>query len=95
MQTRDIILDKKKAVGMEIPLPNANLIMAIGEKGYIMCGYLNLETAEKFEDAAAVVTGVKNIDDLLEAKIIAVTSQAGKRGVKVGMKGKIALAKLS
>lgn len=94
MQTRDIVIGEDKAVGVEIPLPNAVLVLAIGEKGYIMCGYLNLEAAEKFGDAAAIVSGVKTIDELLDKKIIALTTAAKKLGIKVGMKGRVALAKL-
>jgi len=33
------------------------LVLVVAEKGYVICGYLNMETAEKLGDCAAVVTG--------------------------------------
>ncbi|MGQ9530275.1 MAG: DUF1805 domain-containing protein, partial [Candidatus Bathycorpusculaceae bacterium] len=41
--------------------------------------------------AAAVVSGVKTFEDVLNASVKAVTSKAEKFGVKVGMKGAEAL----
>lgn len=34
-----------------------NMLLILCKKGYVMCGYLNAEAAEKFGDAAAVVGG--------------------------------------
>lgn len=94
MKTVDIKLGDKTAVGIEIPLNNAVLVMAIGKKGFVMCGYLNIEAAEKTGDAACIVKGIKNVDNLLKEKVIALTKQAKKLGVKPGMSGKRALEKL-
>ncbi len=94
MRTIDVELDGKKGVGMEITLPKANLVLVKGTKGFVMCGYLNVDVAEKMGEAAAVVRGVKTVDDLLKANVAAVTAAAQKRGVKVGMTGKEALTHL-
>jgi len=56
-----------------------------------MCGFLNVDAAERLGVAAAVVSGVKNFDDVLNAEIKAVTSKAGSFGVRVGMRGAEAL----
>jgi len=94
VNTREIMIGNNKAEGIEIGLGNAVLVLAIGKKGYIMCGYLNLEAAEKFGDCAAIVKGVKTVDDLLAAKVFAVTKNAEKSGINAGMSGREALEKL-
>ena len=64
-----------------IKLLSKNLILLIGNKGYVMCGYLNLKVAEKFKDAAVKVVGVKTINDVLRAKVNSCTSAARKLGI--------------
>jgi len=59
-----------------------------------MCGYLNMETAEKLGDAACMVRGVKTVDDLLNAKIVEMTSKAKQFGIEMGMTGRETLEKL-
>jgi uncharacterized protein YunC (DUF1805 family) len=94
MRTIDVEIGKKKGVGMEIELPKAPLVLVKGKHGFVMCGYLNAEVADKMGEAAAVVRGVKTVDDLLAAKITAVTAAASARGVSVGMTGREALSHL-
>ena len=94
METRDIDLKKGSAVGMAIPMPKANLVLAVAKRGFVMCGYLDLAAAEKLKDAAAVVTGVKSVDELLDGSVKKVTSAAARRGIRVGMTGRQALEKL-
>ncbi len=96
MKTVDIALGKgKMATGLEIPLPEANLVIALGKKGYLMCGYLNLDACEKFKGCAAVVRGVTNIKEMLSSSVSAATAGAARLGVKVGMSGLQALKKLA
>ncbi len=49
-----------KSIGIKIDMGNANLLLIKADTGFIMCGYLNIETAEKLNDAACIVKGVKN-----------------------------------
>ncbi|MFH0948054.1 MAG: DUF1805 domain-containing protein [Elusimicrobiota bacterium] len=93
MKTVEIKIGEKTVMGIEIPLNNAVLVMAIGKKGFVMCGYLNIDAAEKMGDCACVVKGVKNIDELLAGKVVALTSHAKKLGINLGMTGKEALGK--
>lgn len=95
MTTRDIIINNTTFQGIEIPLPNAVLVMVAGPKGYVMCGYLDLATAEKLGDCAAIVRGIKTVDDLLKSPVVAATSHARKLGILPGMTGKEALSKLA
>lgn len=80
-----INIDNKKLVGIEIELPNAPpLIVLRGDKGFIMCGYLNIEVADKLEIIAARVTGVKTVDEMLEKEIVEATSKAAEYGIMPG-----------
>jgi uncharacterized protein YunC (DUF1805 family) len=95
MNTRDISLGKKSAVGYQIDLPGAPLLVARGKKGFVMCGYLDVKAADKFGTAAAVVRGVKTVDELMEKTVSDVSEAAAKAGVKSGMTGRQALAILA
>ncbi|OQX20552.1 MAG: hypothetical protein BWK75_04715 [Candidatus Altiarchaeales archaeon A3] len=79
------------SLGIKIDVGNANLLLIKADKGFIMCGYLDVETAEKLNDAACIVRGVKNFDDMLNAKIVKTTTKAKELGIKDGMSGKDAL----
>ena len=93
MEVCDVRFGKKKAVGMVIRLPEAPMVLALGVKGYVMCGYLNLDAAEKFRAVAAVVRGIRSVEDLLKGRVAAVTSRARRLGVVPGMSGRQALKK--
>lgn len=91
MREIKIKIKEKLVSGFEINLHHANLVLAAAQKGFVCCGYLDLNTAEKLSDAACVVRGVKTIEDLLKAKIVGLTSPAAQLGVKQGMSGQEAL----
>jgi len=88
-----IKIGDKTAIGLKVELPEstAPLILIIGEKGLVGCGFINMEAAEKLNVAAAMVSGVKNFDDLLQAEVKGVTVKARTLGMQVGIKGKEAL----
>lgn len=94
IETQELELQGKKLFGLKVDLPKAPLVAIIAPNGYIMCGYLNLNTAEKLNQAAAIVRGVNNIEDVLNGKISGATSQAMKLGVREGMLGRNALKKM-
>lgn len=92
MNTVEIDVEGKKATGIEVELPGgAMMVMLAGSKGYIMCGLLNIDTAEKLGQSAAIIRGIKNVQDLLEGKIVALTASATASGLKIGMTGKNAI----
>jgi uncharacterized protein YunC (DUF1805 family) len=81
-------VDSKGCLGVKIELPDSPpILIMVAEKGFVMCGFLNVDAAEKVGVAAAVVSGVKSFEDVLDAKVKAVTSKARTLGVNVGMKG--------
>jgi uncharacterized protein YunC (DUF1805 family) len=85
-------IDGKTAVGLKVDLPDAPpLLLVMGETGFVMCGFLNMEAAEKLNVTAAMVSGVKSFDDVLEAEVKAVTSEARRKGIEPGMKAKDAI----
>ena len=91
-----IKLDGKNCLGLRTDLPESPpLLLIIGEKGFVMCGFLNIESAEKLSVAAAVVSGVKTFEDVLNGQVKAVTSKAKNLGVEVGMIGAEALKHMS
>ena len=88
-------VEGKTVLGLKVELPSSPpLLLIIANKGFIMCGYLSIEAAEKLNVAAAMVSGVKSFDDVLNAEIKAVTSKAENLDVRVGLKGMEALKKL-
>ncbi len=94
MEIEKIDLGRGSAIGVRILLGKAPLILIKAERGYLMCGYLNLEVAEKLGDAAAVVRGVNTFKEMLSARVEEVTSAAEALGVMRGMRGKEALERM-
>ena len=94
MEKRIIELENDDVIGYRIDLDNAPLILIKARKGYVMCGYLNMDVANKLGDIVGKVTGVKTFDDILDGTIIEVSENARKKGLKIGMKGKEFLNKL-
>lgn len=88
-------VDGKSCLGLRTDLPDSPpLLLITAEKGFVMCGFLNVESDEKLGVAAAVVSGVKTFDDVLNGQVKAVTPKAKSLGVEVGMKGADALKHL-
>lgn len=77
-----------------IKLPQANLILAVAPKGIVMCGYLDITVAQKLNEVACVVSGVKTVKELLEKPVVKLTSEAEKLGVRIGRSGEDALRRM-
>jgi uncharacterized protein YunC (DUF1805 family) len=96
MTLKEFSLNGKKYCGFEGALSHdSNLVFIKGSKGFIMCGYLNLETAEKMNNIAAIATGVKTVDDMLKKNIVSSTTNAQKIGIIPGISVLEALEKIS
>uniref|UniRef100_UPI00321692C8 YunC family protein n=1 Tax=uncultured Draconibacterium sp. TaxID=1573823 RepID=UPI00321692C8 len=87
--------EEREFTAYSIPTTNTNVLLIGAEKGILGCGYLNIETANKVNDVCALVTGVKTPDDMLSAKVVAVSKAAAQLGIKEGMTGKEALVLMS
>lgn len=82
-------------VGLEITLPNSPpLVLLVGRKAFVMCGYLNIELAEKLGAPCVRVTGVKSVEDVLEKEVKEVTTKAKDLGIFPGLKVRDVLNKL-
>ena len=91
VQITELDLDGAAAQGIFIQSPGGeghpNMIVVQGKKGYLMCGYLNLQAAEKFGDAAVLVGGA-DLAEVLANPIKGMTKKAAELGIKEGMTGK-------
>ncbi len=84
---KEISLDGVKLIGLEVDLPNSPpLILIKGSKGFAMCGFLNMEAADRVGVAAVMSSGVNSVEDLLEAPVKGATSKALEMGAKIGEK---------
>jgi uncharacterized protein YunC (DUF1805 family) len=86
-----VVIEGNEYVGLSFPLGNVPLLLIKARKGYVACGYISKEAAEKFGDVAAFVTGVKTFEDFNRAKIKSFTTWADDLGIREGMSVKKAL----
>jgi len=84
-EIENVEVDGKSFLGLRAQMPELPpLLLIVGRKGFVMCGYLNLDAAEKIGAAAAVVSGVNSFEDVLNAEIKAATSKAKALGLEPG-----------
>ena len=90
IKTEILNVNGKPVQGVCISAPGGeghpNMLVLVAEKGFIMCGYLNLEAAEKFGDTACIIGG-SSFEELLANPVKAVSAEAQKLGIAVGMNG--------
>ncbi|MCR8633291.1 MULTISPECIES: YunC family protein [Paenibacillus] len=98
MRVEPISLDGYTALAIEVKLPKTTLLVVTTDKGYIMCGALDVGLLnERLKDRhiiAARATGVRTIEELLEAPLEMVTYEAEQLGIVPGMKGREAVLKM-
>ncbi|MEX2723899.1 MAG: YunC family protein [Candidatus Freyarchaeota archaeon] len=95
IQIEQLKIGNASCLGIKIDLKPAPLLLIIGEKGFLSCGFLNIEVADILGVAAAVVTGVKTFEDVLNGEVKSLTTRAKEMGVKAGQKGREAMSKLA
>ncbi len=81
-----------------VRLPKTTLLTVSNDKGYIMCGaldvgLLNTQLHDRKIIAGRAV-GVKTIEQLLKAPLESVTLEAERLGIRAGMSGEQALLKM-
>lgn len=98
IEMKPITIEGHTVLGIVVELPKTSLIVVTTDKGYIMCGALDVGLLnEKLQDRkiiAARATGVRSLDDLLEAPLESVTHTAEEHGITAGMKGRDAILKM-
>ncbi|MBY9080415.1 DUF1805 domain-containing protein [Paenibacillus sp. HN-1] len=87
-----------KLVGVEVKLPKTTLLTISTDKGYIMCGALDVGLLnERLADRGIIAgraVGVRTLEQLLAAPLESVTVQAERMGIVPGMSGADALLKM-
>lgn len=94
MLIEQINLENGRAIGLKMDMEHAPLLVIRAGKGFVMCGYLNMEAADKLGDVAVRVTGVKSFEEVLNARAVDVSDAAKKLGITTGMLAKDALMKM-
>lgn len=93
-----IEIDGHTFLAVTVFLPKTTLLAVSSDKGYIMCGALDVGLLnEKLKDRkiiAARAVGVRTIDQLLDAPMESVTYEAEELGIHPGMAGRDALLKM-
>lgn len=98
MRMEPIDIGGRTALAVEVKLPKTTLLVVTTDKGYIMCGALDVgllnERLKERGIIAGRATGVKTIEELLEAPLESVTYGAEALGISSGMKGRDAVAQM-
>ncbi|MFD0692538.1 YunC family protein [Paenibacillus sp. GCM10027628] len=98
MRVEPILLEGHTAIAIEVKLPKTTLLVVTTDKGYIMCGALDVALLnERLRDRniiAARATGVRTIQELLDAPLESVTYTAEDLGIVAGMTGREAILKM-
>ncbi|MDZ5472139.1 DUF1805 domain-containing protein [Bacillus sp. 31A1R] len=98
MELSPIEINGHTFLSVSVKLPKTNLLVVTSDKGYIMCGALDVALLnEKLKDRKVIAgraVGVKTIEQLLNAPLESVTYEAEALGVTKGMIGKDALLKM-
>ena len=70
------------------------LLLAKGTQGYAACGYIDVATADKLEEACVIFTGVTTCDDFFTSDVKKVSAKAEALGCFVGQSGSAAMEML-
>ena len=85
-------------LSVSVRLPKTNLLAVTNDKGYIMCGALDVGLLNNVladrKIIAGRAVGVKTIEQLLNAPLESITLEAEALGIQVGMTGEAALLKM-
>ncbi len=98
MNVKPIKIEDRTFIAVKVKLPKTNLLAVMSDKGYIMCGALDVQLLnDKLKDRKIIAgraVGVRTIDELLNAPLESVTLEAENYGIKKGMIGKEALLRM-
>lgn len=93
-----ISIDGHTVIGVEVKLPKTTLLSISTDRGYIMCGALDVGLLnDKLKDRMIIAgraVGVKTLEQLLAAPLESITTEAESQGITVGMIGREALLKM-
>lgn len=81
--------------GYEILAGPFSIVFVTTGTGMVVCGAFDLAALDRLNVAAAKVTGVSSVDQLLAGTVKDVNQAAKARGIEVGVTGREALAKMT
>ncbi len=88
IQIENISENGEVYTGVKIETKPAPIVLINGKRGFLMCGILNMEAADKIGAVAASISGVNTFDDLLNKEVMRVSTKAREAGIREGMKGR-------
>jgi uncharacterized protein YunC (DUF1805 family) len=91
IQIENLSIDGEVYTGVKIETKPAPIVVINGRNGFLMCGYLNMEAADKTGAIAVSISGVNSFEDLLNKDVGKISAKAREKGVREGMKGREAL----
>ena len=83
-----------KALGLRIKTAGTFLLLIKAPKGFLACRYVNVKIANLVGDCAVIVKGVKTFKDMLKSPVFQVSQKAQALGIKKGLSGRAALARM-
>lgn len=90
-----VLENGETVLGVEVKLPKTTLLSLSTDRGYIMCGALDVSLLnDKLRDREIIAgraVGVRTLEELIEAPLESVTHKAESLGIVAGMKGADAL----
>jgi uncharacterized protein YunC (DUF1805 family) len=93
-----ILIKGHPFTAVTVRLPKTTLLTVSNDKGYIMCGALDVGLLNNVladrKIIAGRAVGVKTIEQLLNAPLESITLEAEALGIQVGMTGEAALLKM-
>jgi len=97
--TRPMRFANGSAIGISNRWQNGQYCLILTRAGLVGCGIFDVATAAEFGQAVAIARGTPakplvDPEDLLDAKIVAVTPQAKALGIEPGMSGREAAERL-
>ena len=91
MIIEQIALENGIALGLKFEMQNAPLLVIKADKGFVMCGYLDIDMANTLNDVAVRIRGVNTFEEVLDAQIVGTTQAAADLGINVKMNARDAL----
>ncbi len=95
MHGEPIELKGGAATGYAAEAGPVNIVFATAGHGLVGCGAFDVDALDRFSLAAARVSGIASVAELLAGKVNRVNAAAAARGVAVGMTGREALDRMT
>lgn len=94
--TETVETEKGTATGLSVQWEDGQFVVIVTDVGVVACGAIDVNVMDEFDHVIAVAEGTPENplvmpNDLMDAEITGVTSEAKELGVRLGMTGKEAL----